>query len=153
MELEGQYFVFDWSADYSEGTTGFAIMQVENGKLEERFHPLDVCDLGPLGKFEDKIALDYLVKNSVQKVFTVKYLVESPATFLGHIMGYRKELTDPDLVPGQWEWYSYDSVNTPSRQKLLKDRGIEVIVLDPAPYVTKSVQLSERPPAEQLLLI
>lgn len=41
MDLKGEYFVFDWSASYSEDTYAFAVFQVENGQLEERYHPFD----------------------------------------------------------------------------------------------------------------
>lgn len=152
MDLEGAYFVFDWAADYSEGTAAFAVMQVEGGTLKERFHPNDHSALGPVSSREDQLALDYLVEQGVRQVFAVKYVVKSPTTFLGGTLWYREELTDPDLAPDQWEWYIYDSLD-PARQQLLRERGIEVIVLDSPPYITKPVPPPpERPEYVQLSL-
>lgn len=152
MDFEGAYFVFDWAADYSEETAAFAVMQVEGGTLKERFHPNDHSDLGPVSDREDKLALDYLVEQGVRQVFAVKYIVEDPATFLGMTLWHRKELTDPDLAPDQCEWYLYDSLDPP-RQQLLRERGIEVMVLDPSPYIVKLVSPPpKRPEYEQLSL-
>lgn len=135
MDLDGEYFIFDWCTDLSEGVA-FAVMRVEKGSLVECFHPDDYSNVGTVGPEEDELAIRYLKRNNIMQAHTIRYPVEYPNRFLGRILWHREELTDPNLAPGQWSFYHYAPLNE-YRRKELKRHGIEVIVIDADPYITK----------------
>ena len=135
MSLEGEYFVFDLYASYLEGPIpALVVMQVINGTLCEKFNPADHIDFSISPDEAENIqSPQYLNRQGVKQAYTVTKLVESPAKFLNHILWWRKKLTDPDLVSGQWDFYHYSPVEDEHIQMLHK-QGIEVIALDPEPY-------------------
>lgn len=150
MDLEGKYFVFDWATDFSEGSA-FAVMQVKKGSLEERFHPDNYSNCGEVGPEEDKLAIKYLKDNNVMQAYTIRYPVEDPDRFLGVILWHREELTDPDLVPGQWSFYHYAPI-CEFKRKELESHGIEIIFIDAEPYVTRGKCLKVKEGWQQLEL-
>lgn len=62
---EAQYFVFDWCASFVEGKNAFAVLQVKNSCLEERFHPYDHASDLVVGAREDRLALQFLQEREV----------------------------------------------------------------------------------------
>ena len=77
MDLEGKYFWFDFSADYTqecEQWSALAILQVINGQLQEVFHPLDhneetIWEI-EIGQRESELALVYLQKLWVKELYS-----------------------------------------------------------------------------------
>jgi hypothetical protein len=132
MDLEGKYFVFDYACSWDEDV-GFAIMQVNKGKLEERYHP------APDGEYlylSDIEAINYLKKNNIMDVLTIDHNIpEHPNKFLNYTLWHREELVDDDLLPGQFSYFQYLGVS--GRKNILTKEGIEVIVMNPTPYITR----------------
>lgn len=134
MDLEGKVFVFDYEISCVDGEA-FAVLKVNKGILEECFNPLDHNDCY-LGNEEDELAIKYLKDNNINEVYTTSYIVRNPTEFLGINLWYVEELTDPDLVPGQCFFYSYQNLYG-ERLKELKKQGIDVIIIDPKDYLTE----------------
>lgn len=147
MDFEGEYFVFDWSASYMDHNA-FAIQQVRNGSLEEVFHPNDHNDVR-VGPREDKLAVQFLKDRNISRVCTTEYDVEFPNQFFGAILWHREEITDSDSVPGQFSFYLFGSLNK-SRIGELEAEGLEVIVVDPRPYISIDPKDVPDPLPEQL---
>ncbi len=130
MELESKYFVFDYGDTCSEGLA-FAILQVEKGILVDRFHPLDHSCVGVVGYLEDELAIRYLKENSIKQVYTVSYRVDESKRFLGRILREgNRDLNSPDC-----DFFQYEPLIS-SRKEQLQRQGIEVLVIDPRPYIS-----------------
>jgi len=83
-ELEGKYFLFEFSADYTvEESMGHAleIFQVRNGKLEEVWHPCDHAFMNCIDEEQSVKACEYLKKNNIKEAYTPGWVI-NPGSFL-----------------------------------------------------------------------
>jgi len=84
-ELEGKYFLFEFSADYTvkESHNGHAleIFQVRNGKLEEVWHPCDHAFMNGIDEEQSVKACEYLKQNRIEEVYTPGWVI-NPGSFL-----------------------------------------------------------------------
>ena len=97
-DLEGKYFAFDFYADYTDDTSGLAILQVKEGQLQEAWHPCDHLPtfmLDEFGSVVSELARTYLIKNQIREVFTLGdgiYAPRSPPDiFLGYTLHWNNE--------------------------------------------------------------
>ena len=122
-ELEGKYFVFEFDADYTEDTRGIAVLQVVDGKLEERWHPCDHSFLNIMPRDINEQAIEYLKKQEVTEVYTLKKPLgtSSPTMFLG---GAHAWDTDEN------NWGGYDPLDHSSWTCFFKEHNIRLIVVD-----------------------
>ncbi len=137
MDLEGEYFIFDWDANYTEGNSGLVVMQVEDGKLVDRYDAAEQANMYMPGPEHDQWVLDQMKDSGITKVYTTFGYVEHPATFLGLTMLKRELIVDDPQLAEQWDRYQYSPVKPNSRKgTLVQKAGIEILVLeDMKPYI------------------
>jgi len=126
-ELEGKYFLFDYSADYtSEGsaTSGEAleIFQVRKGKLEEIWHPCDNAFMNIIGEAQSEKACEYLKKHNIKTVYTPGW-TKDPSKFLNITF---------DNYTDKNNWVNYEPLTEQIEywQGFLKGRDITLKVYD-----------------------
>lgn len=132
QELEGQYFLFEYSASYTvgHGEDGYALTldQVKEGKLEEIIHPCDIINPlfgNAIGEHENLAVIDFMKKKGIKVVYSTQS--NPPNPFFGKSMehGDNKET-----------WCSYEGLfgvfgNTDDWVERLKREGIELRKYNP----------------------
>ncbi|MDD5182163.1 MAG: hypothetical protein PHC66_03265 [Candidatus Nanoarchaeia archaeon] len=98
-ELEGCYFVFNFQADYTEESS-VAILQVEKGKLVEKFHPCEQKGVpyDCIGRYTNELAVRYLKKHKIDTVYSLALIWPDtlPNEFLGHTL--QSSYINEDLI-------------------------------------------------------
>lgn len=122
--LEGKYLVFEFGANYTvdeyceNGGWALAVLQVKNGRLEERWHPCDHSTFNEIGEDENRKALEYLKRKRVRKVYTLNSIRGNPPyVFLGFTLANDKDS----------DWYCYSDLSNEFDWKtFFADAGIEL---------------------------
>lgn len=123
VDIEGKYFAFLYSADYTEDGEAMEIFQVRKGKLEEIWHPSDhiPCLTSVIGELETDKAIAYLKKNCIKEIYTLGMPPrQDPYKFLG---------LNLDYYENKDSWHKHESLDDLAYWKSkLGDDGIELKV-------------------------
>ncbi len=97
--LEGKYFVFAFSAGYTDGEEALAVLRVENGELVDKYHPADHVGITEISDLQTEDAIEYLKRRKVKEVFSFHERA-SKNKFLGRCL---------DCV-GSDDWFRYEGI-------------------------------------------
>jgi len=121
MNLENEYFVFNYSADFMQHPA-FSICKVVDGVLKDVWEPAGKQPPGrEADSRENSLAIEYLKKNNVTQVYTIKpeFVEQREALLFGKRL---EEFFDQD------NWEFYDSIL--EQKESLEKEGIEVLVYE-----------------------
>lgn len=129
--LEGRYFIFEFSSDYTQEGSGLAILRVDHGRLVEVWHPVDqnhaLCGFeNSIDGVLNRMARDFLKEKGIKEVFTLgngRFRCRAPETFLGHTLDY-------DENENCWFIYEPLDPDSCSWARFLKEGGVELKFYD-----------------------
>ena len=128
MSLEGKYFGFEFSADYTQWFewSALAIFQVLNWKLEEVFHP---CDKSlEIGEWDTEMAIQRLKELWARELFSTFRLIHpshnEEILWLTVGFDWSKEDKD-DQTRYEYKWLC-DERSKERENRLKEEHGIEL---------------------------
>jgi len=122
---EGTFFVFEFTADYTDGDgSALAFFKVNNQKLETEWHPCDHAFMNSIGERQNEEAIKYLKQNKIGEVWTLGKLSRDPNKFLGLTLRYESPYPKDDT------WYIYEELGLWYWQDYFKNEGIKLEIFD-----------------------